>query len=367
MYGAGVFLGYSLGDPGGFEWGIDGFATRWTEEHQDCGDHTERHGFGPLLRLGMVKLSQFQGTLALHGGGELARSYFAVDGEIGGRLLVQDERLWLVPHTGITFESIIFDLYFRQAWLPPQMSVGGGARLLPFFGNPAICEVGRPYRDHAGERQAAHLRRGSAFAARNPQAALWSRRAAEECASVPAFLQLALELGEFGAPQGLVARAFGTAREELGHAHDAAHLAMLHGGAPVRVVPPPFRRRPALPRRRALRRLAREAWLDGCVNEGLAAAIAGAEANETRVPEEQAVLARITREEASHAALAADILRWALAEDPDSLPALRVPDPEQGSTQGITSLGHAAAREVKHAFTATLSGRLISAPLRLLK
>ena len=344
--GAGVFLGYSFGEPGGFEWGIDAFATRWTEHHDDCGDHSMRYGFGPLVRLGMVQLSQFQATLAAHGGGDITRPYLALDGELGGRLLVQDGRLWVVPHTGLTVESIIFDLYFRQAWLPPQLSAGAGARYLPFFGEPGMCEVGRAYRDDGGQRQAARVRRGAAFEARNPRAELWSKRAAEECASVPAFLQLALELAELGAPAELVSRARGAAREELGHTEDAVRLAMLHGAAEVRAVPPPFRRRARLPRPLALRRLAREAWLDGCVNEGLSAAIAGAEADETRVPDEAAVLARIAREEASHADLAFDVLRWALAEDRELLQVVNVAERGGDVSPDVTMLGHAVLRDL---------------------
>src|SRR5688572_27228677 len=81
--GGGAFLGYAFGEGGGFEWGIEGFATRYLEEHGFC-DSEERHGFGPLLRLSAVKVSRLELTLAGHVGGELPgmRSYFAIDGEL---------------------------------------------------------------------------------------------------------------------------------------------------------------------------------------------------------------------------------------------------------------------------------------------
>ncbi len=82
----------------------------------------------------------------------------------------------------------------------------------------------------------------------------------------------------------------------------------------MRLVAPPFRQRPSLPRRFALARLAREAWLDGCLNGGHAAARAAVEAERSRVAEEALVSRRIAHEEAGHALLSAQVMRWALAE-----------------------------------------------------
>lgn len=138
--GGGVFVGYSLGERGGFEWGIEGFATHHFEHHPDCGDQTNRHGVGPLLRLSVVKVSRLEVTVAGHGGGEITRSLFAVDGELGASLFVEKNHTRVAPHTGVTLESIMFNLYFRQEWLEPSYSVGGGARFLPTFGEPGFCE-----------------------------------------------------------------------------------------------------------------------------------------------------------------------------------------------------------------------------------
>jgi hypothetical protein len=40
----------------------------------------------------------------------------------------------------VTFESLIFNVYFRQEWLEPSYSAGAGARYLPTFGSPGFCE-----------------------------------------------------------------------------------------------------------------------------------------------------------------------------------------------------------------------------------
>src|SRR4051794_4241661 len=89
--GAGVFLGYALRERGGFEWGVEGFATHYLEPHQQCNDQSTRHGVGPLLRLSAVKVSRLELTLAGHGGGELVnrRAFFAIDGEVGASLFLE--------------------------------------------------------------------------------------------------------------------------------------------------------------------------------------------------------------------------------------------------------------------------------------
>ena len=151
--GGGLFLGYAFGERGGIEWGIEGFATRYLEKHSSCNDDSSRHGFGPLLRLASVRTSRLELTLAGHGGGELPkmRSYFAIDGEIGASLFLEKgHEARVAPHTGVTLESIMFNLYFRQEWLEPAASVGGGARFIPTFGLPGICESGRAYRGADG-------------------------------------------------------------------------------------------------------------------------------------------------------------------------------------------------------------------------
>ncbi len=131
-----------MGERGGFEWGVEGFATHYLEAHQDCGDSSARHGVGPLLRLAAVKVSRLEVTLAAHGGGELSRTraFFDIDGEVGGSLFLEKDHTRVAPHTGVTLESIIFNVYFRQEWLEPSYSVGGGARWIPTFGIPGFCQ-----------------------------------------------------------------------------------------------------------------------------------------------------------------------------------------------------------------------------------
>jgi hypothetical protein len=357
--GGGVFLGYAFGGDRGFEWGFEGFATHYTHEVSTCSSN-DRAGLGPLLRLSLLGISRLALTGALHGGTELARPALAFDGELGGTISYQNGAARPAIHTGLLAESFFWNAYARQEWLLPSYSVGGGMRVLATFGSPGMCVEGRPFRGDQGKSRRARVRTTAAFDARSPEAARWARRASEECASVPAFLQLALELAELGAPAALVVRALAAADEELGHAHAAAHVASGFGGAPVRLTPPALRFRPALPRKQALLRLARESWLDGCHNEALAAKIARAERCETRTHEEGAALQLIEREESEHAALALDVLRWTLDQAPELARLLKMPGATQSELHGPTLLRPEALRALVQDHRAATNGVLVA-------
>jgi hypothetical protein len=324
--GAGVFVGYTFGDERGLDWGIEGFGTRYFRSVPDCGDSSARSGFGPLVRFSALNVSRFSSTLAGHAGGELRRSYLAADLELGGSLSLTRDGAAGSLHTGVTLESLIFNVYARQEWLRDAYSIGGGARFFPTFGTPGFCEVGRAFRGERGQPRARATRAARRFDGRSPDAARWAERARDECASVLAFLQLGLELLELGAPLELVARAVHAAEEELTHTWEASALASRFGGARLVACSPAPRLRKPLPRRRQLQRLARESWLDGCLNEGFAAALARAEASETRDAEEARVSALIAEQEAGHAELAFDVLKWCSSQDRTlTLPTRRPP------------------------------------------
>ena len=80
-------------------------------------------------------------ALAAHIAGETAssRSYFAINGELGAILFLENKHTRVAPHSGVMLKSLIFNLYFRQEWLEPSYSIGGGARFLPTLGTPGFC------------------------------------------------------------------------------------------------------------------------------------------------------------------------------------------------------------------------------------
>lgn len=315
VVGAGVFVGYTFGDERGVDWGVEAFTTRHFRKFAACGDNDGRAGFGPLLRFSALNVSRFSVTAAGHAGGEAARSFIAADLELGGSLaLTRDGSLGSL-HSGVTLESIMFNVYARQEWLLDSYSIGGGARFMPTFGLPGFCEVGRAFRDDGGDARGRQARVARQFDARCPDAARWAARTRDECSSILAFLQLALELLDEDSPLELVARAVRSAEQELSHTWAAAALASRYGRALVAPRSPAPRFRPRLPRRQQLARLASEGWVDGCLNEGLAALVAAEEARDATDREEAGISARIARDEAEHAALAFDVVRWVRDQD----------------------------------------------------
>lgn len=359
VVGAGVFLGYTFGDKHGLDWGIEGFATRHFREFQECGDNGARAGFGPLVRLSMLNASRFAFTGAGHVGGEAARSFIAGDIELGGTLAVSRDGSFGAVHTGLTLEAIMFNVYARQEWLLNSTSIGGGARFIPTFGLPGFCEVGRAFRDDGGSARTRATSVGERFDERCPEAARWAERTRDECSSILAFLQLALELLDEAAPLTLVARAVRCAEQELSHTRAAAALASRFGQAPIvpRSPAPHFRQR--LPRRQQLARLAHEGWVDGCLNEGLAALIAAEEARDSPDAEETLVSAKIASEEAEHAALAFDVVSWALSQDATlALPA----EPQTADSAFASSLlGPRRVRELANHNATRARSRLTAA------
>jgi hypothetical protein len=147
-------------------------------------------------------------------------------------------------------------------------------------------------------------------AARAALAATWTQSARAEHASVPAFSCLSLALMAVGAPARLVEAAHRAALDEIEHARRAFALASCYGGtavAPGELAELQFAPS-ATPA--GVPELAEESLLDGCLNEGLAAAIAADASARAGDPVVRETLAAIARDEAAHAELAWEIVAW---------------------------------------------------------
>ena len=127
-----------------------------------------------------------------------------------------------------------------------------------------------------------------------------------EASSICAFLQLAKELREHGAPRTLVRLADAAARDEVRHAALMSKLARRFGGEP-----PPVEVTPG--RGRALEALAIENAVEGCVRETWGAVVALWQSQRAPDPEMRAAFALIARDEVRHAALGWAIDRWAMS------------------------------------------------------
>jgi rubrerythrin len=199
--------------------------------------------------------------------------------------------------------------------------VAVGARFPP-LSSSAFCVVGRPLRRNDARAPVAGAQWTAQMVDRisNERAArIWTERACVEWASVPAFCELAQQLKASGAPEGLIARAREAAADELRHAAISAQTAAALAVVPALGLDPPSGSDRAVASGRAgIVRLAVESYLDGCIGEGTAAAVAAREADRAGDADIASMQRTIARDEARHAELAWDILDWTLAVEPET-------------------------------------------------
>jgi hypothetical protein len=149
----------------------------------------------------------------------------------------------------------------------------------------------------------------------------WLEAAQTEHASIASFSNLATALLVFGAPADLVMAAHNAALDEIEHARIAFAIASAYAGVPYRPGELADFRRMRVPA--TLAELARETFVDGCVNETVAsveAAYAGERALDPAIAE---ALQTIAVDEARHAELAWAIVAWCVRREPALLVELR--------------------------------------------
>jgi len=193
------------------------------------------------------------------------------------------------------------------------VGAGGGAHGRPLrrAGRPVVAPVAQ--HDAWSEGPVPQVD-GLPDTVRASLAAAWTRDALAEHASVAAFSQLALQLMAVGAPARLVDASLVAAREEVGHAQRCFALAAAYAGHPVG--PDALPAAVALPGTDPGTTLALESLLDGCIEEAAAARVAAVCALSAEDPALRATLSCLAAEEASHAALSWELVRWSLARDP---------------------------------------------------
>ena len=143
-----------------------------------------------------------------------------------------------------------------------------------------------------------------------------------------------------GAPARLVEAAHRAALEEIEHARLAFSLASAYAGSPVGPGQLLALRVARAVTATSLAALAAESLIDGCLLEGIAADVAQQALARARDDRARAALAVIARDEASHVALAWEVVRWccdqggeavrrrllaALQKAPASVPSPKIP------------------------------------------
>ncbi len=186
------------------------------------------------------------------------------------------------------------------------------------------CVEGRPFLIDGEARTAAPSKRvdwlaREALAAATPIDARlretlhrrWLLAARMEHASVAAFARFSLELLALGAPSDLVLESARAMQDETIHAELCFGLASRYGDEPLG--PGPLSPESALDGI-SLESAVRNALLEGCVGETLAAAEAQTASEHAKDPVVRGILERIAADETRHAALAFRFVTWALAQ-----------------------------------------------------
>jgi hypothetical protein len=199
-------------------------------------------------------------------------------------------------------------LNLHHEWLGNSTFVGVGARSIPYLQEKGDCAevvVGRPLRLD-GEKLPCPNRESGQSGSQVPRARAWQKQARGELESVPAFVNLAVQLLHLGAPDELVDRALTAAEEELAHARTCLELARkADATALVPTLPSNWSRRP-LEGEAGFESLAVEAWLDGIVNEGASALMSECGLSTVGDKGARPALLQLVREEWGHFELAQD-------------------------------------------------------------
>lgn len=325
-----------------------GFDLRLTvltkgDAYESC-SYYPRSGAGPYVQAGWYSRTGWRVGVGTHGGGEVKSNMYGLAAEFGWSYMLRAEPLPSGPrnqgrgshalHLGFLAQitppktvalglqlPVALDLPIAFPERRPLFTTGLGVRVPPLFGVEAqTCAVGgRPLRDGGAlilpdvELGAPCERRIIDEEAAAVLAEAWLLDARFECASVPSFLGLARDLLAVGAPPALIEQALFAAEDEVRHTLLCSQLASSYAGISASPQLPPIPELHDLDRQSALCRLAREAWLDGCLGEGAAAAQAARAqrtASDVAARQTQSVIAR---DEARHAELAWSVLAFCLA------------------------------------------------------
>jgi len=313
----GAFIGYRFGgSSSGLTWGLEARAL-FTDTDVECGSSGVLPYLGSVVRLDFDNGLEPAVGLALAGGAYV--NNFTATGAEGGVGYGFGERGGLRPWIGAEVGASYGVLRLNYLPLQGGVAVNGGLRFPSANRELGGCYVvGRPRRSESGIAPLPGLHIEGQQGAEDlgdlgeQLVQLWSQRARTEWASAPAFTELAVHLACAGAPSSLIQRSYEAAEDELRHGLVSAQVAARFDGGTVHLQPQAdLPRRPA-DANRARVRLAVESWMDGCLQEATAAACARAEAQRCTDPRIRALQQGIAQDEAEHALLAWDVVRWAL-------------------------------------------------------
>jgi hypothetical protein len=177
---------------------------------------------------------------------------------------------------------------------------------------------------------------GIAAATRAALRDAWLAAAQMEHASIAAFSALSLRLIASGAPSDLLVRTHAAALDEIRHAELAFALASAYADAPLE--PARFDDVARMKTTGSLAALARETFVDGCIDETAAAVDASLAATTAHDPVVADALRAIAEDEGRHAELAWAIVAWCVRTEPAIADDLRAVLTEQLAEQGALAV-----------------------------
>ena len=191
----------------------------------------------------------------------------------------------------------------------------------------SFCAVGRPFTVDGVARLAEVTRRDGWHEAielagledlpealREEVAAGWAESGTHEHASVASFGRFLMDLMSLGAPLDLVQATTRAIEDEIRHARDCFSIASAYAGMPLG--PDVVDVRGSMDHAGDEATILKDAILEGCIGETLAASVAGwlgPKVGDERMAE---VLRGITKDEGDHAVLAWRFVDWMLTERP---------------------------------------------------
>lgn len=192
----------------------------------------------------------------------------------------------------------------------------------------------------------------------------WLADARLEHASLAAFTSFSLSLLAVGAPAELLAACQRAGLDEIEHARACFALASRFMGATLGPGPLSLT---GLEIETDLEALVLRTWLDGCVEETVAALVAAAQLAVARDEAVRAALTRIAADEARHAELAWSFLGWALASGEPRLGRALAAARDQLEASGIGSAPASSAPDDAATGERQAHGRLSAGELRRLR
>jgi len=192
----------------------------------------------------------------------------------------------------------------------------------------------------------------------------WLADARLEHASIAAFASFSLSLLAVGAPAELLAESQRAGLDEVEHARAAFALASRFIGEALEPGPLSLS---GVQIETELEPLALRAWLDGCVEETMAALIAAAQLDAASDEAVCAALTRIAADEARHAELAWSFVAWALATGSPELRKSLIAARDRLEANGIDTSDVTMHADVVASAERHAHGRLSAAEIRLLR